>query len=97
MGLNVEHFAFSEGLGALVPPFAEPDVLNYSSRDYGTRVGAWRMLDLFEGLKLPASVLINSALYDIARTLLRRFGSAAMRSLATAAQILNDRKPQRRS
>ena len=28
--------------------FAEPDVLNYSWRDYGNRVGAWRMLDLFD-------------------------------------------------
>jgi peptidoglycan/xylan/chitin deacetylase (PgdA/CDA1 family) len=65
IGLNLEHFAFGEGLGAqLVPPFAEPDVLNYSWRDYGNRVGAWRMLELFEALSFPASVLVNSALYD---------------------------------
>ena len=56
---------FGEGLGAqLVPPFAEPDVLNYSWRDYGNRVGAWRMLELFDTLNFPASVLINTALYD---------------------------------
>ena len=65
IGLNLEHFSFGEGLGAqLVPPFAEPDVLNYSWRDYGNRVGAWRMLELFDTLNFPASVLINTALYD---------------------------------
>ena len=54
IGLNLEHFAFVEGLGAtLVPPFGEPDVLNYSWRDYGNRVGAWRMLDLFDRLEAP--------------------------------------------
>ena len=64
IGLNLEHFAFGEGLGAhLVPPFAEPDVLNYSWRDYGNRVGAWRMLELFDALDFPASVLVNTALY----------------------------------
>ena len=74
IGLNLEHFAFGEGLGAqLVPPFAEPDVLNYSWRDYGNRVGAWRMLDLFDALNLPASVLVNSALYDYCPELVAAF------------------------
>src|SRR6188768_1859109 len=65
LALNLEHFAFGEGLGiALVPPLGEPDVLNYSWRDYGNRVGAWRLLDLFESLKLPAGIILNTALYD---------------------------------
>src|SRR6185295_8092645 len=49
---------------ALGPKTPEPDVLNYSWRDYGNRVGAWRCLDLFDELKLPAAALINTALYD---------------------------------
>ena len=65
IGLNLEHFAFGEGLGAaLVPGAAQPDVLNYAWRDYGNRVGVWRMLDLFEDLALPVSLLVNSAIYD---------------------------------
>src|SRR5689334_3198662 len=65
IGLNIEHFTFGEGLGAqLVPPLGEPDVLNYAWRDYGNRVGAWRLLELFDSLALPASVILNSALYD---------------------------------
>src|SRR5882724_9665728 len=74
IGLNLEHFAFGEGLGAtLVPPFAEPDVLNYSWRDYGNRVGAWRLLDLFERLAFPISVLLNSSLYDYCPELVAAF------------------------
>jgi allantoinase len=65
LGLNLEHFAFGEGLGAeLAPGGPQPDVLNHAWRDYGNRVGAWRLIDLFETLGLPSSVLVNSALYD---------------------------------
>jgi len=42
----------------------QPDVLNYSWREYGNRVGAWRCLELFDRLGLPAAALINTALYD---------------------------------
>lgn len=65
IGFNIEHFAFGEGLGAMIgPPSPQPDVLNYSWREYGNRVGAWRCLELFEQLGLPAAALINTALYD---------------------------------
>ncbi|MBM3539560.1 MAG: polysaccharide deacetylase [Alphaproteobacteria bacterium] len=65
LGLNLEHFAFGEGLGAeLAPGGPQPDILNFAWRDYGNRVGAWRMLDLFDTLKMPASVLVNASLYD---------------------------------
>ena len=65
LGFNIEHFEFGAGLGAaLGPRTPEPDVLNYSWRDYGNRVGAWRCLELFDALKLPAAALVNTALYD---------------------------------
>lgn len=64
IALNVEHFAFGEGLGAeLAPGGPQPDVLNYAWRDWGNRVGVWRLLDLFDALGLPASVLVNSTIY----------------------------------
>jgi peptidoglycan/xylan/chitin deacetylase (PgdA/CDA1 family) len=37
-----------------------PDWHGYSYRDYGNRIGAWRILDLLDSLKLPASVAVNS-------------------------------------
>jgi peptidoglycan/xylan/chitin deacetylase (PgdA/CDA1 family) len=39
-------------------------VLNHSWREYGNRVGAWRCLELFDALELPAAALINTALYE---------------------------------
>ncbi len=64
IAINLEHFSFGEGLGAeLVPGGAQPDVANYAWRDYGNRVGAWRLIDLLDGLGAPASVLINSDIY----------------------------------
>jgi allantoinase len=71
IGLNLEHFAFGEGLGAeLAPGGPQPDVLNYAWRDYGNRVGAWRMIEMFDALDLPVSVLANSAMYDYAPDLM---------------------------
>jgi hypothetical protein len=67
IGLNIEHFAFGEGLGAeLAPGGPQPDVLNYAWRDYGNRVGVWRMLELLDELGLPCSLLVNSSIYDYA-------------------------------
>jgi allantoinase len=65
LGFNLEHFAFGEGLGAgIAPASPAPDVLNHAWREYGNRVGAWRCLELFDQLGLPAAALINTALYD---------------------------------
>ena len=64
LALNLEHFAFGEGLGAeLAPGGPQPDVLNFAWREYGNRVGVWRLLELFDELDLPASVLVNSSIY----------------------------------
>jgi len=66
IGLNLEHFSFGEGLGARLVPSTEmePDVLNYSWRDYGNRVGAWRLESLFDTLQIPVSLLVNTSIYD---------------------------------
>lgn len=74
LGFNIEHFDFGAGLGAaLGPKTPEPDVLNFSWRDYGNRVGVWRCLELFESLKLPVGVLINTALYDYCPEVMEAF------------------------
>ncbi len=65
IAVNVEHFAFGEGLGAeLAPGGPQPDILNFAWRDYGNRVGIWRLLDLFDDLRVPSCCLINSSIYD---------------------------------
>lgn len=73
VGLNVEQFSFGEGLGhTTTAPGAHPDVRNHAWRDYGLRVGIWRLFDLFEELGLPASHLVNSAIYDYAPQIIER-------------------------
>jgi peptidoglycan/xylan/chitin deacetylase (PgdA/CDA1 family) len=74
--LGVEHYAFGEGMTEnLVAGMPHPDVLNASWREYGNRVGAWRILSYFADLGIPLSILLNSAvcehapdLIDAART-----------------------------
>ena len=53
-----------------MPP---PDVLNYSWRDYGNRVGAWRMLELFARSRCRSTVLVNSELYGVCPELVAAF------------------------
>lgn len=65
IGLNIEHFAFGDGLGGeLAPGGPQPDVLNYAWREYGNRVGVWRMLEKFEQFTLPTSLLVNTEIYN---------------------------------
>jgi len=74
IALNLETFEFGAGLGAeLAPGGPQPDVLNYAWRDWGNRVGAWRLRDLLETLALPASVLANSRLYEDCPGLIEAF------------------------
>jgi len=77
IGLNLEWFSFGEGLGAeLTPAGPQPDVLNYSWRDYGNRVGLFRLADLFGDLKLPVSLLVNAQMIEHAPQALAAFPGA---------------------
>jgi len=76
IGLNLEHFTFGDGLGAeLCPGGPHPDVLNYAWRDYGNRVGVWRLIDLFDELSFPVSVLANSSIYTYCPEVMDAFRS----------------------
>ncbi len=70
---NVECFAFGAGLGHDNAKTGEPQTQrNYSWRDYGNRVGIWRLFDLAEELKLPLAHNTNSLLYDYAPQIFAR-------------------------
>lgn len=49
-----------------------PDLVNASWRDYGLRVGGPRLLDRLDRLGLPITILLNTAVYDSAPSLLRQ-------------------------
>ncbi|HZQ13834.1 MAG TPA: polysaccharide deacetylase family protein [Pseudolabrys sp.] len=77
VGLNLEWFAFGQGLGAeLAPGGPAPDVLNYAWRDYGNRVGVFRLAELFAELNLPVSLLVNSQMVEHAPQAVRAFAGA---------------------
>lgn len=64
VAINLEQYAFGEGLREeLVGGGHEPDVLNYSWRDYGNRVAIWRLKALFDELSMPVTLLVNSEVY----------------------------------
>ncbi len=62
VGLNIEHFhidkpstSINEATASLVP-----DALNYGWRDYGARVGIWRLIETLDRHGIRASALLNS-------------------------------------
>ena len=64
---NIEWFAFGTGMGHDPAKTGEPQThRNYSWRDYGNRIGIWRLFDLLDELKLPAGHTTNSLIYDYA-------------------------------
>jgi allantoinase len=64
VALNFEHFAYGEGLGiSYSPGIPHPNSYNWAWREYGNRVGVWRLMELFDELELPVSLLLNSEVY----------------------------------
>lgn len=62
IALNIEHFAFNAGLGMDPTNRGGPQTSrNFAWRDYGNRIGNWRLFEILDELKLPASILLNSA------------------------------------
>jgi allantoinase len=63
--LCVEHFAYGEGLGlAYSPGLEHPNSYNWGWREYGNRVGGWRLLELFAEFGLPLTILLNTEIYE---------------------------------
>lgn len=81
--LGVEDYSFGEGLTeSILPGMAAPDLANTSWRDYGNRVGGFRILERLQSLGIPLSVLLNTAVYDSAPALIERFRDAGCEFVA---------------
>jgi allantoinase len=63
---NVEHHPFDRPSVSVNDKAAgtHPDVLNHSWRDYGPRVGIWRLFDCLSSLGIRASATLNSDVCD---------------------------------
>jgi peptidoglycan/xylan/chitin deacetylase (PgdA/CDA1 family) len=59
---NIEHFLFDRPSTPITMATINlaPDVLNYSWRDYGVRVGIWRMMEIMERYGVKGTVALNS-------------------------------------
>jgi hypothetical protein len=65
VALGVEEYAFGDGLTEnILPGASKPDMVNTSWRDYGNRVGAFRLLQRFSSLGIRPAILLNTEVYD---------------------------------
>lgn len=64
---NLEHFLFDRPATPIsMASFGlKPDVLNYGWRDYGLRVGFWRMRDIMERYGFKGTVALNAQVCDL--------------------------------
>ena len=64
--VNVEEWDINEAMPrtVLTPPAGGsplPDIPNWAWHEYGNRVGFWRMLEVFDDLRVPAVLAINGS------------------------------------
>ncbi|MGH3678971.1 MAG: polysaccharide deacetylase family protein [Natronosporangium sp.] len=66
VGLNIEHFRVDRPSTSINAATASlvPDALNHGWRDYGPRVGVWRVIDCLDRHGVRASALVNSEVPD---------------------------------
>jgi allantoinase len=61
---NVEVFVFNPA-GSAGGTQGDLDVLNYTWREYGMRVGLWRIADVLDEANIRATVALNAAVCDV--------------------------------
>ncbi len=65
---NIEHYEYRPEQVRVRNPWPRlphPDILGYGLRDYGNRVGVWRLMELFDRLELPVTVSLSMAVLDM--------------------------------
>ena len=96
---NVEAWTYDSPAGMGILPNlhnAVPDVANYAWREYGIRVGLWRIADVLDSAWVRATVALNSSVCElfgrVVEELMKRnweiMGHAALR---TASSCLRSR------
>jgi len=72
---NIEFYELHPPANPVRPswPRPAPDILNYSWRDYGNRVGVWRCLEVFDRHRATGSVSLNAAMCERLPEVVRAF------------------------
>jgi allantoinase len=64
---NIEHYEYLPRRTVPRNPWPRtphPDILGYAVRDYGNRVGVWRMFDVLDRLGIRGSVSLSMSVYE---------------------------------
>ena len=76
---NIEHYEYLPQIVRVRDPWPRtphPDILGYGLRDYGNRVGVWRLMELFDRFQLPCTVSLSMSVLqmypDITEAMLKR-------------------------
>ena len=59
---NIEYFSLQERPGGYGPAGKIPDVVMWSDRDYGNRVGVWRLMEVLDRYDIRGTVALNANL-----------------------------------
>lgn len=65
---NIEHYEYLPQVVRVRNPWPRvphPDILGYGVRDYGNRVGVWRLMDVFDRFDLRCTVSLSMAVLDM--------------------------------
>ncbi|MBB3454308.1 peptidoglycan/xylan/chitin deacetylase (PgdA/CDA1 family) [Rhizobium sp. BK313] len=77
VALGVEEYRFGDGLTEdIIPGASKPDMVNTSWRDYGNRVGGFRLLDRLASRGIAPAILLNTEVYDHAPSLMKAAAEA---------------------
>ncbi|MBO9534292.1 MAG: polysaccharide deacetylase family protein [Solirubrobacteraceae bacterium] len=78
VAVAIEHFPYGEGALGLSysPGIPQPNTFNWAWREYGNRVGGFRLLDALTGTAMPPTVLLNTAAYEHCPELLAAYREA---------------------
>jgi allantoinase len=57
---NIEHFHFDRPIVEAGPNALVPDVPSYASRDYGNRIGVWRLMKCLDKYGIRGTVALNA-------------------------------------
>lgn len=94
VAISVEHFAFGAGIGEDISTLGAPQTQrNFGWRDYGQRVGLWRLLKMLDEFELPLAHAVNGLLYRERPELVSRLHAREDEIIAhgrTSSEVQND-------
>ena len=64
LAVNTEHYEFIAPSPQAWPRVPQPDVQGYASREFGNRVGFWRVAELLDQVGAPVTASLNLGILE---------------------------------